>query len=254
MAFNISEFKSRIDRYGGIARKNLFVADIVFNGRNTNIAVPNFTQSDLRFFCKSATIPGLNVVVQDYRPNGFGLPHSVPTALQPDQVNLVFMMDSQHKILNFYHQWMQKVINYDVSRGMFSEVNGQLPYEMGYRSDYVSTIRLALYSNDTNTFYEYILYDAFPTQISPIDVAWDDNDSYSTMTVNFAYSGMKVTGAVEGSPSARGARGNGLLEFINSVGSTSQLINQGSLPRSIQDAIDSFTRVRNAFNTISSIF
>jgi hypothetical protein len=254
MSFNISEFKSRIDRYGGIARKNLFVADIVFNGRNTSIAVPNFTQSDLRFFCKSATIPGLNVVVQDYRPNGFGLPHSVPTALQPDQVNLVFMMDSQHKVLNFFHQWMQKVVNYDISRGMFSEVNGQLPYEMGYRNDYVSTITLALYSNDTNNFYEYTLLNAFPTQISPIDVAWDDNDSYSTMTVNFAYSGMTVTGAVEGSPSTRVARGNGLLEFINSVGATSQLINQGSLPRSVQDAIDSFTSVKNAFNTISSIF
>lgn len=253
MTFNISEFKSRIDRYGGLARKNLFVVDITFNGTNTNIAVPNFEQSDLRFFCKSASIPGLNVAVQDHYPNGFGLSHSVPTSLQQDQVNLVFMMDSQHKILNFFHQWMQKVVNYD-SSNMFAEVAGQLPYEMGYREDYVSTIRIVLYSTDSNSFYEYTLLKAFPTQMSPLDVAWEDKDSYSTMTVNFAYSGMKVTGAVEGSPTTRGARGNGLLEFINTVGATSQLINQGRLPRSVQDAIDSFTRVRSAFDTIRSIF
>ena len=254
MAFNISEFKARIDRLGGLARKNLFIADIVFNGRNTNIAVPNFTQSDLRFFCKSATVPGLNIAVQEHYPNGFGLPHSVPTALQPDQLNLVFMLDSQHKVLNFFHQWMQKVVNYDVSKGMFAEVGGQLPYEIGYKTDYASTIRIAVYSTDSNTYYEFILYDAFPTQISPLDVAWEDKDSYATITVNFAYSGMKVTGAVEGAPLTRGSRGNGLLEFINNIGASSQLINQGSLPRSVQDAVDSFTRVRDAFNTIRSIF
>lgn len=253
MAFNISEFKARVDRYGGIAKKNLFVADVIFNGRGSSIDVPNFNESDLRFFCKTASIPGLNIAVQDYRPNGFGLPQSVPISLQPDQMNLVFMLDSDHKILNFFHRWMQKVVNYDVSKGLFSSVNDQLPYEMGYRNEYVSTIRLAYYSNDGSNYYEYILYDAFPTQMSAIDVSWDDNDSYSTLTVNFAYSGMKVSGAIEGNPTSRGSRGNGLLEFINTVGATSQLINQNQLPRSIQDAIDSFTRVSAVFNSVNSL-
>jgi hypothetical protein len=247
VSFNISEFKSRIDKYGGLARKNLFVVDITFNGRNTNITVPNFSQSDLRFFCQSAILPGLNIQVQDYKPNGFGLPYSVPISLVPDQINLIFMLDSQHRVLNFFHQWMQKIINYDVSRGIFSQVNGQLPYEIGYKTDYVSTLRLSFYSTDLNTHYEYTLLEAFPTQISPINVSWDENNSYATMTVNFSYSGIRVAGATEGNPSTDDARGNGLLQFINNVGRKSQLIKQNNLPKTIQDAIDRFTRVKKIF-------
>lgn len=250
MTFSITDFKSRIQRHGGPAKLNLFMVEIL--------------NSDLRFFCKAATLPGINVTVQDYYPNGFGIKQSIPVSSSTGDVNLVFMLDSDHKVLSFLHRWMQKVVNYDVSNGIFSSVNDQLPFEFGYKDEYAVTINIKYYSSDLNGYYEYTLYDAFPTQVSGIDVAWDNNDQYATVVVNFAFSSMKVTRNVSGidtpvlepgSPTERLTRGNGLLEFLNSVGRTAQLINSNSLlPRNIQDAINSFTRVSNAVNTIRSIF
>jgi hypothetical protein len=252
MTFSVSEFKSKLQKHGGVARKNLFVVEIYDNGLTSQ---PIIEPGDLRFFCKTTSLPGINVVVQDYFPNGFGVRQSIPTAASTGDVNLVFMLDSDHKVLSFFHRWMQKVVNYDVSSGIFSAVDDQLPFEFGYKNEYTTTISIKFYSTDSEQYYEYILYDAFPTQVSPVDVSWDDNDSYATMTVNIAFSNMKVTAARIGTPSSRNSRGQGLLEFLNSVGRTAQLINQNSkLPKTIQDSINSFTRVKDAFNKITSIF
>jgi hypothetical protein len=248
MTFSISDFKSSIQRHGGLARQNLFTVEML--------------NSDLKFFCKSASLPGVNVTVQDYYPNGFGMKHSIPVSATTGDVNLVFMLDSDHKILSFFHRWMQKVVNYDVSSGIFSSVNDQLPFEFGYKDEYAVTISIKFYSTDLNGYYEYTLYDAFPTQVSPIDVSWDSNDSYATVTVNMAFSNMKVTRNVSGadqavlqrgSPSERYSRGQGLLQFLNTVGNTAQLINQNSrIPRSIQEAVNSFTRVSNTVSSINN--
>jgi hypothetical protein len=247
MTFNINEFKATMDRYGGPARKNLFEVDLGVVDKTTG-------RSDAVFFCKSVTVPGINVEVQDYRPNGFGIRHSIPTAVVPDQLNCVFILDSQHVILSMFHRWMQKVVNYDVSGGIFSQVGDQLPYEFGYKDDFVTKLTIKHYSTDFSGFYRYEFEDAFPTQVSGVDLSWEDNDSYSTATVNFSYSSMKVDGTNVGTPTDRFARGTGYVEYINRKGVSGQLINQSSLPRTIQDAVDRLTRIKSTYDTIRSLF
>lgn len=265
MPFNINEFKSAMNRYGGPARKNLFVVEIAgIPSVNTGINV-----NDIRFFCQNATVPGLNYSVADYYPNGFGVKQTIPLSVQLDQFNAVFMLDSDHMVLKFFHQWMQSVINYNNSNGSFSQINNQLPYEIGYKKDFATTITVKHYSTDSQDYYyEYVLADAFPTQVSGIDVAWADNDSYATVTVNFAYSHIVMSGSKTGSVTERFARGTGTLEMINSIGASGQFINQVNLPRNIQDAINEFTsfntsisrfntgvsQIRSGLNNIGSIF
>lgn len=255
MSFNINEFKSTMNKYGGLARKNLYVVEIA-SGNNGNTGM---STRDIRFFCQSATIPGLNYNVSDYYPNGFGVKQSIPVSMNYDQFNVVFMCDSDHRLLSFFHQWMQSIINYNYANGPFSQVNGQLPYEIGYKKDFATTVSIKHYSTDSGKYYEYELFDVFPTQVSGLDVAWGDNDSYATVTVNFAYSNMRMNSTRQGTPTERFARGTGYLDFINAVGSAGQRINQLSLPRSIQDAVNTFTEfgrgisaVNNAFSQIES--
>jgi hypothetical protein len=247
MAFNISEFKTVINRYGGPARKNLFEVSL-------NVLDARTGRSDHTFFCKSVTVPGINLTVQDYRPNGFGLMQTIPTAISPDQLNCVFILDSQHIMLSFFHRWIQKVVNYDVSGGIFSQVDDQLPYEFGYKDEYVTRMTIRHYSTDYNGFYEYTFEDVFPTQVSGTDLSWEDNDSYSTVTINFAYSSMKVDGTRVGSPTDRFARGTGLVDFINRLGNSGQFINQNSLPTTVQTAIDNFTQIRSSVSILRSLF
>lgn len=246
MPFNINEFKSTMNRYGGPARKNLFEVSL-------NVLDAQTSRSDHVFFCQTVNAPGINLAVQDYKPNGFGLTQTVPTSIQQDQLNCVFLLDSQHVMLSLFHRWMQKVVNYDVSGGIFSQVDDQLPYEFGYRDEYVTRMSIRHYSTDFSGYYEYLFEDVFPTQVSGAELAWAD-DSYSTCTVNFAYSSMKVDATRVGSPTDRYARGTGLVDYLNRIGNSGQLINQNSLPNTIQTAIDSYTRIRSSVSILRSLF
>jgi hypothetical protein len=254
MAFNINEFKSTMNKYGGPARKNLFVVEIM--------NVPPFNDGislrDLRFFCQTAQAPAINVGVADNFPNGFGIRHSIPVQMVNTPVNAVFMLDSDHQVIRFFHQWLQSVINFDYSRGGYSSINDQLPYEVGYIKDISTRIVIKSYSTDApNGYYEYVLENAFPTEVSGETLSWLDNDSYATATVNFAYSHLSVSGFKQGTYAERDTRGSGYLELINRIGTSGQLINQGRLPTSIQDAINSFTnfntKLINVNNSLSQI-
>jgi hypothetical protein len=254
MAFNINEFKSVMNKYGGPVRKNLYLVEI----SALPVANDGMSVRDLRFFCQSAVIPGLNYSVSDYFPNGFGVRQSIPTVSQPDPFNAVFMLDSDHMVLRFFHQWMQAVINYNYADGPLSQVGNQLPFEIGYKSDYAAKITIKHFSTNSNGefegYYQYDLFDVFPTQISGVDVAWSDNDSFATATVNFSYSHIAFSGSVKGSPTERFSRGTGLLELINSIGLSAQYISQSSLPISIQDSVNSFTRANLAIAGIKTRF
>jgi hypothetical protein len=247
MPFTINEFKSTMMQYGGPARKNIFEV-------NLNVIDSVTGRPDHIFFCKTVSVPGINVNVQTYMPNAFGIMQSVPVSTTHDQLNCVFILDSSHMILSFFHRWMQQVVNYDVSGGIFSQVNDQLPYEFGYKDDYVTTMTIKHYSTDYSGYYEYTFNDVFPTQVSGVDLSWEENDSYATATVNFSYSTMKFDGTKAGEPTDRFARGTGLVDYINRLGTSGQVINQSTLPRSIQEAIDSFVAIRNIGATLRSIF
>jgi hypothetical protein len=251
MPFNINEFKSTMNKYGGPARKNLFVMEIAsVPALNDGISL-----RDLRFFCQTVQAPAINFNVTDYYPNGFGVRQSIPTQMAMSPFNAVFMLDSDHQILRFFHQWMQNVINYDFSRGGYVGWGDQLPYEVGYVRDISTRITIKSYSTDSQTnAYEYVLEDAYPTEISGETLSWSDNDSFSTATVNFTYSHVSVSGLTNNPFSDRNTRGSGLLDLVNRVGTTGQVINQGRLPTSIQDAVNAFTRINTGIANVNNGF
>ena len=63
-----------------------------------------------------------------------------------------------------------------------------------------------------------------------------------------------MSGTKRGSPTSRNTRGTGLLDLINRTGNTGQVINQLSLPRSIQDAVNSFTQINTGINGLKNGF
>lgn len=253
MAFNINEFKSRVDRFGGPARTSLFTVELTSRQGN-----PYIRDNELMFFCKNVTLPGIDVETITYRQNAIDLPQAFPTGISSQPLSCVFMLDSEHRVLSFFHGWMQKVVNYSTQGGSFSSVNDQLPYELGYKDEYSCRMTIKYYTTDsTNTnprYYEVILDGVYPTTVQSLDLAWENNDSIAMLPVSFSYDRIQYTSEVRGIPSERNARGNGLLDLLTSIGEVGQLVNQQLVPQSIQDAINKYTRVKNAFNTLRNIF
>lgn len=253
MAFNINEFKSQVDRFGGPARTSLFTVELTSRRGN-----PYIRDNELMFFCKNVTLPGIDVETITYRQNSIDLPQAFPTGIGTTPLSCVFMLDSQHKVLSFFHGWMQKVVNYSTQGGPFSSINDQLPYELGYKDEYSCRMTIKYYTTNSTaastSYYEVILDGVYPTTVQTLDLAWENNDSIAVLPVSFSYDRIQYTSEIRGIPSERNSRGNGLLSLLTSIGEVGQLVNQQIIPQSIQDAVNKYTRAKNAFNTLRKIF
>lgn len=187
--FNINEFKSRIQRHGGPAKTSLFVVRFGANGN-----IPGFISTDdIRFFCQTITMPGINLELMSYRQGGVGYPEFMPMNSNPDSLNGVFMLDSNHRIMSFFHNWINSVVNVSGSFGPSSR--GLEQKEINYKSNYTTSMEIDFYSAyDQNRIYRCIYDGVFPTQVGSLTLNWSDNNSIATMPVNFSYSRMRYSG------------------------------------------------------------
>lgn len=239
MAFNIQEFNSTISRHG-LAKDNLFMVNITppKSLRNDEGIIP-----DLRFFCRTVTLPEFDVVTTDYQVQGFGATTRRPTSMLFPILPTVFMVDSNFEIMKFFHRWMQLQINYDTSGGPMSAVDGQLPYELGYKSDYASTVEVVVYSYASESItYTYTMSGAYPVQVGNVTESWGSTE-IMTLPVGFTYDEIKVTGADTGSVIDGRGGVNGLLSYLSTINTFTQAIKGLKRPRSIQDAINQVTNI-----------
>ncbi|RTK97645.1 MAG: hypothetical protein EKK64_00960 [Neisseriaceae bacterium] len=194
MVFNLNDFKAKLEQYGGPAKKNLFTVEFVSN-EQTQI------ERDLIFFCKDINLPGLQLDVMEYRSDGFNMPQALPMGLQKDVLSCLIMLDDSHSILRFFHEWFQKVLNYDESNGKAAPRAGDsshLPYEINYKSDYAARMIVKIYSIN-GSFYEIIFDGVYPINIGSLALGWGFNGDTNELNVSFSYSSIKVEGTKAGS-------------------------------------------------------
>lgn len=190
--FNISEFKSRINKFGGPGRTSLFVVKFAQRG------VPSefISTDDLRFFCQTITVPGINLELMQYRQSGVGYPEFMPMNSIPDNMNAVFLLDSNHRIISFFHNWINSVVNVSGSAGPSNR--GLEQKEINYKSDYTTSMEIDMFSyHDTSSFYRCIYDGVFPTQVGSLNLNWNDSNSYATVPVNFSYNRLVYSGFEE---------------------------------------------------------
>lgn len=220
--FNINEFKSRLDDFGGPSRTGLFVAE--FYGSNPDGSRIN--DESLRFFCKSITMPGINFSVMDYSPRNFGMPESVPVGFGATALNALFIMDSDHQIMTFFHEWAQNVGNYNALDGFYQgnpRSNNQLAYEFNYKEDYALSMIIRHFSTGPDSIgymnsYECVLNGVYPTEISPVNLSWETASDPATLSVNLTYSKFKFTGTQSG---VNSPRGNSIIDYYTDLGDVS---------------------------------
>ena len=258
MPFNISNFKTTIDKYGGPARSSLYEVSIT-KGRETNSALD--PQTEFQFFCQRANFPGIQI------ENGSmaavsQLPTSFPLTMTSAPITLTFMVDSDHQILSFFHNWIQKVLNYSTKGGTFGAIGGegtygQLPYELGYKDEYACRMTIKHYSTESlgEKYYEVVLDNIYPYTISDLDLAWAEADSVLTVTVTFAYDRIHYSGDKTGIPSQRTA--GGTLERLSKLAGlidAAKETKDSDKPRSIQDAVNRLNRIRNSYENLRRLF
>lgn len=224
MPFNINEFKSKMDQYGGPAKNNLFLLEL---GSTDSSFIDS---RDLRFFCKSVTMPGVNLSVADYNPRNFGLSEKIPVGINQDPLNAVFILDNSHRVISFFHEWMRFVLNFN-GNGIYNtntRNTEQLPYELNYKSDYAVSMFIRHFSTTgVGQFYDCRLEGVYPTEIQPAALSWDDGE-VSTLSVNFSYSSIEFIGYPYdvSQTTTSEAQGQRLIDYYKSIGNNALAIQQ----------------------------
>lgn len=249
MSFNISEFSSKLNKYG-LSRDNLFLVNIT--PPDLGVDMP---AQDLRFFCNSVSLPALSITTADVQTQGYGLAEKRPTGLPLDNLNTVFMVDSTYRVKEFFHRWAQSIVNYDNNNGYNYEYNRMLPYETAYKDSYVGTIQIFVYSyNERDIKYVYEFGHAYPVALGEITTSWENNDNVMVMPVQFAYDQYKVDGlgqSVKSSRinSSRGFGGGGVGGFITSLGNFGQALDSIGINTPIQDIVNKYSSVASRINS-----
>lgn len=247
MSFDITSMRAQLDKYQGVAKTSLYMVSI------DRFGTSDLEAGDLRFFCQSTNLPGISHNAIDYRPRGFGIAESIPSGVTIDHLTCVFMMDSKHEILKFFHEWSQKIINTNASN-LSADIDGQLPYELGYKDEYKATITLTYYSdNNLDNAYEYTFVGAIPVSIGGVNLSFSDQNQMALLPVTFSFGSFSVSSHVTGTSQSSSNRGNGLIDFILELGTYGQVFGY-RYPSRIQSLIDRYTRVKNSFDAIKTFF
>lgn len=242
-------------RKKGVGKRNLFN---VFVGAPLMLAGTD-KELNLQLFAESVNLPGVNFATSDIRRYGIGPTEKKPYAPIFTDITVTFIADGSGDIHKFFYKWMKGIIFFDSplagSAGSTSQIGGLSPYEVNFKDQYRSDLRIYTYNEQNDKIIEVVLYGAYPTAISDIPLSWSDNDQMMTISVTFTYVNMRMENV---SSDFQGGTGNladvGLLQKILQVGSAFQVLGALKKPKSIADVINVTSNAKIAVGGLKGLF
>jgi hypothetical protein len=173
MALDITNFRSNFD---GGARPNLFEVTItdfgVAGGQN--------------FLVKGASLPASTVASIDVPFRGRII--KVAGDRTFEDWTVTFYNNNDFLIRGAFEDWMQQYLNTHVTN--IGEPD---------QKDYYKNMSVKQLNKADEVVAEYTIYDAFPTNVSAIDLNYDTGDTVEEFEVTFAYNYWKRDADVAGS-------------------------------------------------------
>jgi hypothetical protein len=184
--FSIDTFRQKLN---GGSKANLFKIEIKVNEIG---GIDGVDLNNLTILCKSGAIPAftLGIIEVPFRGRRIKIPGDRTYA----DWTATFVNDDSQNIRKSFDNWMNNIIN----------VNGENSLRDS-TSSYRCTIVVNQLRPDGTIARTYELYDAFPTDVSAIDLSYDTTDAVQEFTVTFQYhyldvGGTSVTGTDASTP------------------------------------------------------
>jgi hypothetical protein len=159
-------------------------------GLNLDLGV----QRMLTLRCQDVQLPEIDFQVLPYYSKTIGPGERRVMGLnQYKIIPMEFIVDKDIKILEFFENWMQYIVNFDSPSAYSSIAGGQLPYEMAYKEEYAGTVDIRVWPNGLQTPdgsdepVVYKLINAFPINMGSVGLNWNNTDKLMTFSVGFSY-------------------------------------------------------------------
>ena len=159
----VDDFKSKLR--GGGARPNLFKATINF---------PGYANGDVEltsFLCEAAQLPGsiMGTIVIPFR----GRQLKIAGDRTFDTWTPTIINDTDFNVRNAMERWMNGINSHQANAGLTAPV------------DYQADLIVEQLDKDETVLKTYNFRGCFPTNISPIDLNYGDNDNIERFQVEF---------------------------------------------------------------------
>lgn len=166
---NIDGFKANL--IGGGARANQFTVELAF---------PAFLQSSAaiasykgQFLCKAAQLPASTVDKTPVNYRGREVKFAGERVFAPWRVTII--NDTDFLLRNLFESWMNGINNHRTNNGITNA------------SQYQTTFNVFQLDRNGGAIKGYSFVDAFPTEVSAIELSFDNNNEIETFDVTFEY-------------------------------------------------------------------
>ena len=184
--FSIDTFREKLN---GGSKANLFRMEIEVEETITGVDLAN-----VPILCKSGAIPAFTLGVIEVPFRGRRI--KIPGDRTYGDWTATFVNDDNQDIRKSFDNWLNSIVN----------VDGEEALRDGTDS-YRCTITVNQLKPDGTVARVYKLFDAFPTDVSAIDLSYDTTDAVQEFTVTFQYhfldvGGIAATGGNASAPKA----------------------------------------------------
>ena len=203
--FNINSFLTEVINNDVLPSHSYLVTFSPFrDGYDENTPLTKFVtnkRSNLIMRCESIILPTPSLLEEEnIRRYGYGPVEKIPYGVQFSDVSMTWLVDSNSEIIDFMHQWMNTIVMHDSPGANMAQtsqkrdnLNNYRPFEVGYKDGYTNpTVRVYVYNRQLQTVTEYEMFDVFPMNIQSMNLSWSDENQLQKLTVNFAYTNMRV--------------------------------------------------------------
>ena len=134
---------------------------------------------NIDMMCNSITMPGVNMrSVMDEIRTGPIREQAQGVTYGPITCNFIMTDGMEQKL--YFQEWMKEVVN-------TSSVLGEGTFEVGFYKDYIGEIEITQLDRSMGPSYGMRLYEAWPKTMNPQEWGWDQNDTFQTLAIEFAF-------------------------------------------------------------------
>lgn len=185
----IDDFKATIGKKQGLAKNNRFLviftpptqsllelnpfeivgrlANGTFNAKNL-ISDPR----DIAFLVESTQLPGRNINTLDYQAEKETI--KIPNGFIDDDVTMTFILTGDYFMKDMIETWMSSIVDTE-------------NYKIGYKKNYQVDISMQQLNDFDKNIYGIRLQNAYPINISAIEMDQSGENTIQKVTVTFAY-------------------------------------------------------------------
>ena len=205
MAFNINTFKENVNSYG-YAKNNKFevfvqAPRILQNSTLNTNGIERTTDTInnvLRYRIDQVRAPGAFLLSTDTNRYGVGPTQKMPFNSQFSDTTFSILVDQRTFLWDFWYNWINAIFNFNGQEpnGNNLFTGGRIPkYTLKYKDEYSTVMMIVIYNDFGETVKTINLYDAFPSSIAEIPLAWNDTQGLMRLAITITYSQFSFVGS-----------------------------------------------------------